>query len=95
MEYVHSGLFNGIILSVIDDVLIDGEVFVTTIKLIFGGGHFFIFIGTQAFDQSLFTKVVGMHNLLLSNNASLPLHQTPICEYIYAIFLYQHFVISY
>ena len=91
MEYVHSGLFNGVILSVIDDV----EEFVTTIKLIFGGGHFFIFIGTQASDQSLFTKVVGMHNLLLSNNASLPLHQTPICEYIYAIFLYQHFVISY
>jgi len=40
MEYVHSGLFNGIILSVIDDVLIDSEAFVTTIKLIFGGGHF-------------------------------------------------------
>jgi len=52
MEYVHSGLFNGVIFSVIDDVLIDSEAFVTTIKLIFGGGYFFIFIGTQASDQS-------------------------------------------
>jgi len=52
MKYVHLGLFNGGILSVIDDVLIDSEEFLTTIKLIFGGGHFFIFIGTQASDQS-------------------------------------------
>ena len=52
MEYVHSGLFKGVILLVIDDVLIDSEAFVTTIKLIFGGGYFFIFIGTQASDQS-------------------------------------------
>jgi hypothetical protein len=69
MEYVHSGLFNGVILLVIDDVLIDSEAIVTTTKLIFKGVIF------------LFSEV-GKHNLLLSNSTSLPLHQTPICEYI-------------
>jgi hypothetical protein len=51
MEYVHSCFFNGIIHLVIDDVLIDSEAFVTTIKLIFGCGHF-IFRGRQASNLS-------------------------------------------